>query len=250
MKKLVSILLFLSVCVSVTLSSTNTAKASIASEAEEYEIGEQISGTVPWYSSEKGADYYKFTINESSHVSFWVNCEYNNRKTQVFNQEEPCVIYTIYNSDGKAIVNNNNFKFKNNPLTGYTIGEYSKNLSSGTYYLEVKSQFEEYNYSFKFDSERIIKLEKGKIQSVQGNRKMIKVICKNAPDALGYKIQYSMDYLFKKDVKSMEITNTSVKIKKLQSKKYYYVRICPFAAYEDGEKVYGSYSKIKKVMVK
>ena len=188
MKKLVSILLFLSVCVSVTLSSTNTAKASIASEAEEYEIGEQISGTVPWYSSEKGADYYKFTINESSHVSFWVNCEYNNRKTQVFNQEEPCVIYTIYNSDGKAIVNNNNFKFKNNPLTGY-------------------------NYSFKFDSERIIKLEKGKIQSVQGNRKMIKVICKNAPDALGYKIQYSMDYLFKKDVKSMEITNTSVKIK-------------------------------------
>lgn len=250
MKKVISTVMILVLCFSVMCLSKSIANASIAIDSEDYEVGEKVSGTVPWYSSEKEADYYKFTISENSHVSFWVNCEYNNKKTLAFNQEEPCVIFTIYNNDGKEIINNNNFTFTNNQVTGYTTGKYFKNLLVGTYYLEVKSQLAEYKYSFKFDSEKIIKLKKGEIESIKGSKNAIRIVCKNDSDALGYKIQYSADYRFKKGVKSVETTNSSIKIKKLKSKKYYYIRICPFATYESGEKVYGSYSKIQKIKVR
>lgn len=241
--------LFVMICtISIVDYGTFSVVAALApSDFNSYEIGEKINGVTPWY---EDADYYRFQVDSESHISFWVNCEYNNGKSLAFNQDIPCVIYTIYNDEGKEIANSGKFKFTNNKITGYSTGRYSKNLSAGIYYLEVRSHLADYRYSFKINAEKIIKLKKGKIESIKGLKNGINITCKNDMNALGHKIQYSTDYKFKKEVKSIKITSDKAKIRKVKSKKNYFVRICSFAVYEDGEEIYGGYSSIKKVKVK
>ncbi|MCR4903842.1 MAG: fibronectin type III domain-containing protein, partial [Butyrivibrio sp.] len=68
----------------------------------------------------------------------------------------------------------------------------------------------------------------------------------------GYEIQYSTDKFFKKNVKTITIKKakiTSTKIKKLKSKKKYYVRIRTYKM-SGSEKVYSNWSKAKSVKVK
>ena len=75
----------------------------------------------------------------------------------------------------------------------------------------------------------------------------------NVNDADGYQVQYSTDKKFKKGVKSVNIKgkkNTSKTIKKLKSKKTYYVRVRAYIDQGDGEKAYTKWSKVKSVKVK
>lgn len=74
----------------------------------------------------------------------------------------------------------------------------------------------------------------------------------NAKGIKGYEIQYSMDKSFKKNVKTVTINKTkttSKTIKKLTSKKKYYVRIRTFRK-KGAEKLYSKWSKTKNVKVK
>ncbi len=68
----------------------------------------------------------------------------------------------------------------------------------------------------------------------------------------GYEIQYSTDKKFKKNVKTKTIKKTkitSTTIKKLKSKKKYYIRIRTYKI-SGSEKVYSNWSKAKSVKVK
>ncbi len=68
----------------------------------------------------------------------------------------------------------------------------------------------------------------------------------------GYEIQYSTDKKFKKNSKTVtinKIKTTSRTIKKLKSKRKYYVRIRTFKK-SKGEKVYSKWSKTKSIKVK
>ncbi len=68
----------------------------------------------------------------------------------------------------------------------------------------------------------------------------------------GYEIQYSTDKKFENDVKTVNINKTkttSKTIKKLKSKKKYYIRIRTFKK-SGGKKTYSSWSKAKNVKVK
>jgi hypothetical protein len=68
----------------------------------------------------------------------------------------------------------------------------------------------------------------------------------------GYELQYSTDKNFKKDVKSVtikKVKKTSTTLKKLKSKKKYYVRIRTYKQ-SGSEKIYSNWSKTKNVKVK
>ena len=68
----------------------------------------------------------------------------------------------------------------------------------------------------------------------------------------GYQIQYSSDKKFKKNNKSVTVTKqktTKATVKKLKSKKKYYVRVRTYKTV-NGKKIYSSWSKVKSVKTK
>ncbi len=72
-------------------------------------------------------------------------------------------------------------------------------------------------------------------------------------DFTGYEIQYSTDKKFRKGVKKKVVKGAKknkATLKKLKSKKTYYVRVRSYLDQGSGEKAYTSWSKVKKVKVK
>ncbi|WP_035794332.1 InlB B-repeat-containing protein [Butyrivibrio sp. WCD3002] len=104
-------------------------------------------------------------------------------------------------------------------------------------------------------AENINKKQKNtSISKLKAGKKSITISWKKltAKDIKGYEIQYSTDKAFKKDVKTVNIgktKTTSKTIKKLTSKKKYYVRIRTYKK-SGGEKIYSKWSKSKSVKVK
>ena len=86
------------------------------------------------------------------------------------------------------------------------------------------------------------------IKKVTGKKKQMKVTVKKVSGASGYEVQYSTKASFRKAA-TKKLTKNSVTIKKLKSKKKYYVRVRAYKII-DGEKVYTGYSARKTVRVK
>lgn len=89
-----------------------------------------------------------------------------------------------------------------------------------------------------------------KIASVKSTaKKKATVKIKKATGAQGYEISYSMDPNFKSGVKTVKTKKASTTLKKLKSKKTYYVRVRSYRKVK-GEKLYSTYSAAKKVKIK
>ena len=94
--------------------------------------------------------------------------------------------------------------------------------------------------------------KKVKVASAKAGKKSIKVTWKKVKGIKGYQIQYSTNKKFKKGNKTITIKSTkstSATIKKLKSKKKYYVRMRTYKVV-NGKKVYSAWSKAKSVKVK
>ena len=81
-------------------------------------------------------------------------------------------------------------------------------------------------------------------------KKTISVSWKKVENAKGYEIAYCLKRNFKKGVVTKTSKKPSIKLKKLKSKKNYWVMVRAFVTDADGKKVYGAWSKAKKVKVK
>lgn len=94
------------------------------------------------------------------------------------------------------------------------------------------------------------KVKLKKVKNIK--KKAIQVKFKKAKNAKGYQITWSKSKKFtkkKKITKSKYITKTSYKIKKLKKKKKYYIKVRAYNI--NGHiKVFGPYSKVKKVKIK
>ena len=66
--------------------------------------------------------------------------------------------------------------------------------------------------------------------------------------AKGYQLQYALNKKFKKK-KSIQTKKTKYTIKKLKKKKTYYIRVRAYKM-NGRKKVYGKWSKVKKVKIK
>ncbi len=75
-------------------------------------------------------------------------------------------------------------------------------------------------------------------------------ISKKVSGAAGYQITYATNKTFKKNKKNVNMTSTSKTIKNLKKGTTYYVKVRAYAKDSKGKKVYGSYSKVKKVKIK
>ena len=90
------------------------------------------------------------------------------------------------------------------------------------------------------------------ITSVKAQNKAFTVKWKKKSSITGYQIQYSTNSKFKKGNKTITVKSTkstSATIKKLKSKKKYYVRMRTYKIV-NGKKVYSAWSKAKSVKVK
>ena len=86
---------------------------------------------------------------------------------------------------------------------------------------------------------RMLKNKKGKKLVVRWN---------TVKGAKGYQLQYALNKKFKMK-KSIQTKKTKYTIKKLKKKKTYYIRVCAYKM-NGKKKVYGKWSKVKKVKVK
>lgn len=81
-------------------------------------------------------------------------------------------------------------------------------------------------------------------------KKTVTVKWKKVYGAKGYEIQYGRNSKFRKSVtKTKVISKAAFSIKNLKRKKVYYVRVRAFSK-SGGKKVYGKWSKVKKIKVK
>lgn len=97
-----------------------------------------------------------------------------------------------------------------------------------------------------------VKPKKTSIKKLSKGKKKFTVTWSKISGVKGYQIQYSTDKKFKKNNKSVTITKqktTKATIKKLKSKKKYYVRVRTYKTV-NGKKVYSSWSKVKSVKTK
>lgn len=97
-----------------------------------------------------------------------------------------------------------------------------------------------------------VKPKKTSIKKLSKGKKKFTVTWAKISGVKGYQIQYSSDKKFKKNNKSVTVTKqktTKATVKKLKSKKRYYVRVRTYKTV-NGKKIYSSWSKVKSVKTK
>ena len=115
---------------------------------------------------------------------------------------------------------------------------------------EAQKAKEEYLNALNKNNQKVT-VKKVNLKSVKRSRKgSIKVSWAKISDVSGYELQYATGNKFKgAKTKKIGKAKTTYMLKKLKSGKTYRVRMRAYKI-EEGKKVYGSYSKIRKVKVK
>ncbi len=99
---------------------------------------------------------------------------------------------------------------------------------------------------------KTVKPKKTSIKKLSKGKKKFTVTWAKVSGVKGYQIQYSSDKKFKKNNKSVTVAKqktTKATVKKLKSKKKYYVRVRTYKTV-NGKKIYSSWSKVKSVKTK
>lgn len=99
---------------------------------------------------------------------------------------------------------------------------------------------------------KTVKPKKTSIKKLSKGKKKFTVTWAKVSGVKGYQIQYSSNKKFKKSNKSVTVTKqktTKATVKKLKSKKKYYVRVRTYKTV-NGKKIYSSWSKVKSVKTK
>lgn len=229
--RFIKIFLLVLSCIIFCKGEMVSVSASMQDEAINYTLGETYKVSGP------SINYYTFTLSKKSHVSMKVN----------YNEEYYHIV--LYNSQGKTLFAGNNINWTENKTTEVYKGTISRTLPKGKYYLEIEPSGNHFYYiQFKLQAEDLITLPKGSVSSLKSNRSgQMTVICNNVSRAIGYRIQYSTDYRFRKGVKTVYSTSRSKVISKLKKGTRYYVKVCPFSVYDDGSYVFGANSAIRYV---
>lgn len=182
------------------------------------------------------ADYYAFVINQKDTLQIDLLADMGGQ-------------LHIYNSNGESV-------WYQGTSTNSQLGkrQVSKivTISPGTYFIRFEQYNKTGNYSFSIISYNATKSpSKVTLSSVKSTKKKTATIkWKRISDAGGYQIQYSTSKKFKGRKTITASQNIAKKtVKKLSSKKKYYVRVRAYKMVADKKK-YGSWSKVKSVKVK
>lgn len=87
-----------------------------------------------------------------------------------------------------------------------------------------------------------------KVQKKAGGKRVIQA--KKVDGAAKYQFTYATDKKFRKNVKNVNSSSRKVTLKNLKKGKTYYVKVRAFTYDSKNQKVYGKYSKVKKMVMK
>ena len=215
-------------------SFIETQKDNYINGANNIEFNTNYSGHIAF--NNEDADYYKFVIQNQDVI-------------QIDAIMDMSGYARIYDEDGKVL-------WERSILYSSATGKYNLsrivNIYPGTYYFRVKENSKGGNYSFKISSYNATKKpSRVSISYVKSTKKKTATIkWKKLSDVNGYQIQYSKSKKFKRNSTVTAGKNKTKKmIKKLSSKKKYYIRIRAYKTVA-GKNKYGSWSRVKSVKTK
>lgn len=206
--------------------------ASMEDESMNYTLGET------YYGEDCNDDCYQFNISKKSHVTFNITL-YGSVSYHYIE---------LYNASGRRVFYGANIWWSYNNVKDISNGRVSRTLEPGTYYLKMETWKD---FAFKIRAESLITFPRGNITYLKSNKAgQITVGCKAASNAIGYRIQYSTDYRFRKGVKTVYSPSRTRTLTKLTKGKRYYVKICPYTVYDDGEYAFGTNSYVRAIYVR
>mgnify|MGYP004647692423 FL=1 len=208
--------------------------ASMEDEAMDYTLGEQYGG------ESYNADCYRFTLHKKSRITF--NITMYGDISYAYDYIE------LYNTSGRCVFYGANVYWSYNKVKEILRGHVSRTLNSGTYYLKLRTYR---NFDFRITNESLITLSRGSIASLKCKKPgQATVVCKAAKNAIGYRIQYSTDYRFKKGVKTVYYPRRTKTLTKLAKGKRYYIKVCPYTVYDNGDYAFGANSYVRSVYIR
>lgn len=217
----------------------------------------EITGTVFKLDLNQAA---KYTLSLSSNSA---------AKVEIYQNDDKNIIDTVFVLGDKAQkkVTDKNFDFHNG--TYYfrilSAGDYTFSVSNYVcnHYFDVVTTSPTYfsagyhtytcylcgySYKTKGDNKKILKTPK--IYSLKAGKKKITVNNSDNKAASGYQIKLSTSKKFtKKTTKTVKVKSSKSTVKKLKSKKKYYVKVRAYKT-KNGKTVYSAWSKIKTVKTK
>lgn len=152
------------------------------------------------------------------------------------------------NKANPSTYSTSNVKLKNPTRKGYTFKGWYTDSKFKTKITTVKASTKKNITVYAKWSK--VKVSKATIKSAKNSSsKKIKLTLKKVSGAKGYEIRYTTDKKFKKSVKKVTSKKTTKTITKLKKGKTYYIKVRAYKLDSKGKKVYGKYSKVKKVTV-
>lgn len=184
-------------------------------------------------------------------VGWKAEAEIETSQEEVLGNSKQAVCKVTFNSAGGSVVSARNVtagktvKAPSNPVK-------HKYFFAGWYLGKVK-------YDFKMPVTKNITLTakwtkvrvaKGTVKKLSNSKKgVLKVTWKKIPRAKSYEVQLSTSKKFKSGVKKVTTSKTSASFSKLYKKKIYYVRVRAYTYDSAKVKIYGSYSKPRKLKI-
>lgn len=180
-------------------------------------------------------------------IVFDKNGEINGSNTYQFKQDGITYIVTL-KKDGSILA-----YYYNTQLSKWVAIPNTVQDNNSYFYTRKKNKDGTTNIVIKKSTIKTNKIKKVTIKNVKSNKKKNLIVTfKKLSKVNGYQIQVSTNAKFtKKTTKSKTLSSSKTKwtFKKLKSKKKYYVRVRAFKT-QNGKKVYGNWSKTKKIKVK
>ena len=138
-------------------------------------------------------------------------------------------------SDGNAI-----------PVSQYTVSRSGDMKLPGVYTVTVDFNG---NYIGRATLSYTVRMPLVKVKKYTRGKKTIKLMLSKAAGVSGYQIRYSTNKNFRKRVKTVKLKGTVKKLKKLKSKKKYYIKVRAYVTV-DGRNYYGDWSRVYKIKTK
>ena len=134
-------------------------------------------------------------------------------------------------------------------LKYYTVScKNNKNVGYGTVVVKGKGSYSKYSGTANFK----INLKKTKLSSAKSTKKKtFTTTWKKTGGNSGWQVQYSLNKKFRSGVRTVNLkaNNTKLTVRKLRSRKNYYIRIRGYKKV-NGEMMYSSWSSVKSVKIK
>ena len=247
-KSFVPAIVFFALVLTMMFSSVSVVHAAMADEAVDYVWGKTAKET-----GEGINRYYRIRLDKEKHVEF-VFSNNNRSENDHYDYYGNALYIMVKNESGDDVIKDGlvNVGYKTNKATGIHTTNFSTDLASGLYYVQVYlgERVTTTTYWLDIATENIKTMPKGVLASTSSpSSGKLKLTAQQTKGAMGYTFEYSKDYTFKEGTITTNTDKNTLTVDGLADGDVYYVHVRPYTLYDDGAEVYGQYSSMKKVTI-